>query len=208
MVKSDTACSGVILAGGLSRRFSGINKAFLEVGGRRMIDSVYDVFKSVFDDIIIVTNQPWLYLDLDATLAADIFPVRSSLTGIHAGLFYSGNPFIFAAACDTPFLQADLVRLILSRIEPGAGVIAPETAAGMEPLCTAYAKTCLPVVERHLEQKIYKIQSFFKSLRVIRVPEETLRVADPELKSFFNINTAAELEQAEAWIAGAAGFQK
>ena len=200
-----TACSGVILAGGLSRRFSGRNKAFLKIGQKRLIDHIYRVFCAVFDEIIIVTNQPAAYLDFDATIVSDVFPVRSSLTGIHTGLFYSGNPFIFAVACDIPFLQEDLVRLLVSRIEASAGVVIPETSEGLEPLCAVYAKSCLPVVERQLEQQKFKIQRFFKSLRVLRIPEESLRTADPELKSFFNINTPADLARAEAWAAGSAG---
>mgnify|MGYP006281083567 CR=1 FL=1 len=200
-----TACSGVILAGGLGRRFSGRNKAFLKIGQHRLIDNIYKVFCAVFEEIIIVTNQPAAYLDFDATIVTDVFPVRSSLTGIHAGLFYSGNPFIFAVACDIPFLQEDLVRLLLSRIEPGAGVVIPETGEGLEPLCAVYAKNCLPVVERRLEQQKFKIQRFFKSFRVLRVPEEILRTVDPELKSFFNINTPADLARAEAWLKGSAG---
>ena len=206
MDNSHTACSGVILAGGESRRFSGRNKAFLKIGQQRLIDNIYRVFCAVFDEIIIVTNQPAAYLDFDATIVSDVFPVRSSLTGIHAGLFYSGNPFIFAVACDIPFLQEDLVRLLLGRIEAAAGVVIPETSEGLEPLCAVYAKTCLPVVERRIEQQKYKIQRFFKSFRVLRIPEETLRAVDPELKSFFNINTPADLARAEAWLQGSAGI--
>ena len=102
---SDTSCTGVILSGGLNKRFQGKNKAFINVGEHRIIDNIYEVFKSVFDEIILVTNSPMDYLDWDIHVVTDLYPVRSSLTGIHSGLFYAGNPFIFAAACDTPFLK-------------------------------------------------------------------------------------------------------
>ncbi len=198
MENAETACSGVILTGGLSRRLSGTNKAFVKVGDRRIIDRIDAVFRAVFDEIIIVSNQPAAYLEFDATIAADIFTTRSSLTGIHAGLFYAANPFVFIAACDTPFLQENLVRSILNRIEARDGVVIPETAAGMEPLCAVYAKTCLPLIERQIRAEKFKIQRFFKSIRIHKLAEDYLRQADSELESFFNINTYEDLARAEA----------
>lgn len=206
--KEAAPASGVILAGGLSRRFNGRNKALLRVGGRRIIDSLYSMFCSVFEEIIIVTNEPSAYLEFDALLAADLFPVRSSLTGIHAGLFYARNPFIFAAACDTPFLKEAVVRTVLQEAEPGAGIVIPETAAGLEPLCAIYAKSCLPVMERQIRSDKLKIQGLFHSSRVVRVPEENLRQADPELVSFFNINTPADLHRAEALAGNSGGVEE
>ena len=199
MANSDTACSGVILAGGLSKRFSGINKAFLEVAGKRVIDHIFGVFSAVFEDILIVTNEPTRYLEFDATIVSDVYPLRSSLTGVHAGLFYARTPFVFVAACDIPFLKERLVRTILDYIESNAGVVIPETADGIEPMCAVYAKTCLPVMERHIKSEEFKIRQIFKSTRVKKVPENALRQADPELQSFFNINTPDDLKRAESW---------
>jgi molybdopterin-guanine dinucleotide biosynthesis protein A len=199
MANSDTACSGVILAGGLSKRFSGINKAFLEVAGKRVIDHIFGVFSTVFEDILIVTNEPTRYLEFDATIVSDVYSVRSSLTGVHAGLFYARTPFVFVAACDIPFLKESLVRTILDYIESNAGVVIPETEDGIEPMCAVYAKICLPVMERHIKSEEFKIRQIFKSTRVKKVPENALRQADPELQSFFNINTPDDLKRAESW---------
>lgn len=186
-------CSGVILAGGLSSRFQGRNKAFFELNGRRIIDPIVDVFHAIFDDILIVTNTPLAYLDYDVTLVADVFSARSSLTGIHAGLVYAQNPYIFVAACDTPFIQKEIIELVLSRIHPDAVAVMPETPSGTEPLLAAYATSALPVVERSLAQKKFKIKSVFNKMRVIKISRERILEKDPALKSFFNINTSADL---------------
>ena len=97
-------CTGVILAGGENRRFSGKNKAFVQVAGKRILDHIYGVFSDLFEEIILVTNNPLQYLEWDFNIVTDLFSIRSSLTGIHAGLFYATNPHAFFAACDTPFL--------------------------------------------------------------------------------------------------------
>lgn len=197
---SDTPCSGVILAGGLNTRYAGENKAFIRIGDRRILEVVYDVFADLFKEILIITNRPADYLEWDALIAADIFPARSSLTGIHAGLFHAGNPFVFVIACDTPFVRKEVIQAVLERIEPGVSVVIPETVKGMEPLCAAYSKTMLPVMERHILEKRFKIQTMFHKLKVKTVSERVLREADPELMSFFNINTPEDFELARQMI--------
>ena len=196
----DTACTGVILAGGLSKRFSGKNKAFIRFDHRRMIDNIYDVFQSVFDEIILVTNQPVTYLEWDVNIVTDIYPVRSSLTGIHAGLFYARTPYIFVSACDAPFLKKELVETIVNQIEPGAAVVIPETEKGTEQLCAVYSKTCLSLMERQIKEKHFQIKKMFRKVRVKKIPEDILRQSDPELMSFFNINTAEDYRSAKAWL--------
>ncbi len=154
-------CSGVILAGGLNSRFSGSPKALQSVQGRRILDAIYEVFTGLFDEILLVTNDPLLYLEWDVTVVTDLHPVRCSLTGIHAGLFYARHPDVFVTACDTPFLNKELVRAIVDHIHPRADVAIPRTRKGVEPLCAAYSRRCFKIVERQLEMRRFKIQDFF-----------------------------------------------
>lgn len=191
-------CSGVIVAGGLNNRFGGQNKALIPLGGRQILDRIYGVLRDFFDEIILVTNDPLQYLAWDLQIVADIFPVRSSLTGIHAGLFYAGNPFIFVTACDTPFLQKKLVQMILAEIDPDAELTIPETAAGLEPLCAVYSKKALARIQDRVVKEKVKIVRVFRRAKIKKIPESRLRQADPELLSFFNINSPDSLKEAEA----------
>ena len=191
------ACSGVILSGGLSTRFNGANKALIRVGGRCVLDRIYDVFSGLFNEIILVTNHPLEFLDWDVTIVSDLFAVRSSLTGLHAGLFYMKNPFAFFSACDTPFLKKEVVAALLAKLDENTDIIMPETAAGMEPLCAVYSKRCLNAAEHHIKQNQFKIQRALGNHRLKKIPEKTLRSIDPDLISFFNINTPEDLTKAE-----------
>lgn len=194
------SCTGVILAGGLSSRYSGRNKAFIPVSGKRILDRLYGVFQEVFEEIILVTNDPLKYLEWDLKVVTDIFPCRSSLTGIHAGLFYINTPFAFFVACDAPFLKREIVELILDNIETGFDVVIPETSSGFQPLCAVYAKKCIRPIERRIIQKNFKIEGFFRNQRIKRIPEKLLRLKDPALVSFFNVNTPDDLAKAEALV--------
>jgi len=190
-------CSGVILAGGLSTRYGGENKAFLRVGGMRILDRLFAVYGELFDEIILVTNNPGEFLNWDALIVTDIFPVRSSLTGIHAGLFYARHPFAFFSGCDTPFLKKEVVETVLDSLEPGIDLVIPQTSAGLEPLCAAYSQRCLKAAEEHILQNKFKIQMALSGKRIKKIPEDVLRQKDPELRSFFNVNSPEDLARAE-----------
>ena len=189
--------TGVILAGGQNTRFSGTNKALIRVGEKCILDLIYSVFSDIFEEIILVTNDPIQYLEWDLNIVTDLFPIRSSLTGIHTGLFYMTASYAFFAACDIPFLKKGLVETILSHIEPGVDIVIPETSKGLEPLCSVYSKKCLKPVEHQLVKRDLKIRQVFQKVRVKKLPETILRENDPDLISFYNINTHDDLARAQ-----------
>ena len=194
-------CTGVILSGGLSTRLNGKNKAFISVGGMRILDRLYRIFSDLFNETILVTNDPRQFVKWDLTIVTDIFQVRSSLTGIHTGLFYMKNSFGFFTACDIPFLSKDLVAILIENIEANKDIIMPETTAGLEPLCAIYSKRCLNTAEHHIKQNKFKIQQALGKHRWKIISESKLRSKDPELISFFNINTPQDLAKAEEMAA-------
>jgi molybdopterin-guanine dinucleotide biosynthesis protein A len=189
--------TGVILAGGKNSRFSGKNKALVHVGGKRILDRIYEVFTILFDKIILVTNDPVQYMEWDFDIVTDIFPIRSSLTGIHTGLFYITTPYAFFAACDIPFIKKELIEILLDSVEPSIDIVIPETSKGLEPLCSVYSKRCLKPVEEQLEKQSLKIERMFQQVRVKKISEDILRTIDQDLLSFSNINTPDDLTRAK-----------
>jgi molybdopterin-guanine dinucleotide biosynthesis protein A len=193
-------CSGVILAGGLSTRFDGLDKALIRVDGRSILDRLLATFSGLFDETILVTNSPENYLEWDLQIVTDLYAARSSLTGIHAALTYAACSHVFVSACDVPFLQTAVIRALLQAVQPHIDVVIPVTSAGFEPLCAVYSKKCLQTIERNLDRGNFKIQKIFNKLNLKPVSEATLRRLDPELLSFFNLNSPADLERAEALL--------
>jgi len=209
----ETPCSCVILAGGLNRRFAGENKALLDVGGTPILERICTELSSLFPERILVTNDPQSYLGWPDAIVTDLFPVRSPLTGIHAGLFHMSSPHAFVIACDTPFVKRALVARILEERHSRWDVIIPATAEGLQPLFSIYSRQCLGPIESHLAQQLpdtsgnrklrpsLKVQGLFDRLRVREIPESALRPVDPDLISFFNINHPEDLVKAEEWAA-------
>jgi molybdopterin-guanine dinucleotide biosynthesis protein A len=189
--------TGVILAGGKNSRFSGKNKALVHIGGKRILDRIYEVFTILFDKIILVTNDPVQYMEWDFDIVTDIFPIRSSLTGIYTGLFYITTPYALFAACDIPFIKKELIEILLDSVEPSIDIVIPETSKGLEPLCSVYSKRCLKPIEEQLEKKSLKIERMFQKVRVKKISEDILRTIDQDLLSFSNINTPDDLDRAK-----------
>ncbi|MFP4444643.1 MAG: molybdenum cofactor guanylyltransferase [Desulfosudaceae bacterium] len=194
--------TGVILAGGENRRVQSRKKAFFDVGGQPIVGRIYRVLAAVFPRTMIVTNTLLDFIEWNAVLATDIFPLRSSLTGIHAALFSIDTPYAFICACDAPFVKQELVETIAAGLTDKVDVVIPETAKGLEPLCAVYSVRCLEAIERQLrQQQRFAIWYILKRLRVKTISEQKLRQSDPFLDSFLNVNTPADLERARQLIA-------
>jgi molybdopterin-guanine dinucleotide biosynthesis protein A len=154
MIMKKYPLTGAILAGGMNRRFNGRRKALLEVAGKTILEHIVNVFQDMFEEILLVTNEPDSYRSWPFAIVSDRFPAQCSLTGIHAALYHARFPYVFITACDTPFLKPKLIETILSpvfRDTPDA--IVPETSAGLEPLCALYSKQCLQTIEEALRKK-------------------------------------------------------
>ncbi len=188
--------TGVILAGGKNSRLPGEKKTFRKIGEKTILDNIYNVFSSLFKEVMIVVNDPEDFAGWDMTIVTDIIPSRCALAGLHAGLFYASYPYVYATACDTPFLRQSVVEHIVGRIEKGYDVIVPRTEDGLETLSAVYSKECIPLIEVCLEKNIYMIKKFFRHGKVKEIPITELKPLDPDLQFIFNVNTPVDLERA------------
>jgi len=193
--------TGVIQAGGKSTRMGGAPKALLELGGRRIIERVAAVVSAVVDDVLVVTNTPELYAFLGLPTVADVFPDHGSLGGIYSGLAAARGDAAFTVACDMPFLQADVARLVIGRAAEG-DVVIPRVDDQLQTLHAVYGKRCLGPMAERLRAGRLKIVGFFDDVRVLEIPAADIaRHADPAVV-FMNVNTPAELERARSLLAG------
>jgi len=194
------ACTGVILAGGANNRFPGKKKAFRKVGDTVILEGIYKLFSHLFDEVILVVNDPKEFCGWDMNIVTDIDPSKCALSGIHAGLFYASNPYAFITACDTPFVNLQIIEYLVDQIESQWDIILPKTDDGYEPLSAVYSKACLPLIEDNLAQKIFMIKKFFRWKKVKAVPPEQLKLLDPDMRFYFNINTKEDLETANLML--------
>ncbi|MRR15902.1 MAG: molybdenum cofactor guanylyltransferase [Deltaproteobacteria bacterium] len=188
--------SGIILAGGKNTRM-GQNKSFLSLNGERLIDRTLNLYRQIFTDIIIVTNDPLSYIEFtDAAIATDIYKGKGPLGGIYTGLFYAKNDYAFVCPCDMPFLNRDFIEYLLAQHGKGE-VIVPETAEGFQPLHAVYSRNCLPSIKRLLLMDKLKITGFYRDMRVLPISEERIRPFNEDGRLFLNLNTPEDMEKVQ-----------
>lgn len=198
-----TGVSGVILAGGASNRM-GSNKALLPYKGGRFIEAIYRQMSQIFAEVFLVTNDPGQYEFLPCRKVPDLIPGAGALSGIHSGLRHSGNPFIFAVACDMPYLNDDLVRHLAGLADAG-DVVIPEGPDGLEPLHALYGRECLAAIEESLAGGNKRIVSFFHQVKIVKLVADQIAQFDSSFASFSNINTPEEYFRLRGASRGACG---
>ena len=195
--------TGVILAGGKNSRI-GLNKAFLEIGGKRIIDRTVEIYKKIFDEILIITNTPedYQYLtesvilseakNLKLKIYTDLIPHRGSLGGIYTGLYYSKSDYAFFSACDMPFLNERVIRHIIKGAKD-YDIIVPYFKHRLHPLHAVYSKKCLPLIKVMVGKNRLKIKDLFLKCKVKRITD----IPETKLPPFSNINTMRDFRRAD-----------
>ena len=192
--------TGIVLAGGRSRRL-GRDKAVEPFGGKPLIRRVIEGIKPLTDEIVVVVADAArgeaLPLGPKHRVAIDTYPDCGSLGGIFTGLSAARNPWGLVVACDMPFLNRQLF-LHLESLREDCDAVVPMPGEYPEPTHALYSKTCLPYIEAKLQARDLKISGFFNDVRVQYVSEAEVRHFDPELHSFFNVNSPEDLARALA----------
>ena len=189
----DITCA--ILAGGLSRRMGGMDKAALKLGNSTLIERVHRTVRTVFDRVIIVSSLHGPIEGIDAPVVEDALPFKGSMVGIVSALLYSRDPYVFVTGCDMPFLSEETMRCMVNETR-GEDIIIPKTQAGFEPLHAIYKRTCISYMLRFVERGWPQITKLLPYLSV-RVVENHPSFFGRGISPFTNINTTVDLAHAE-----------
>lgn len=186
--------SGVILAGGLARRFGGTLKTKTIIGGTTVFERITGVITGIFDEIVIVTNNPEEFSSYPQyRITSDIFPGLGPVAGIHSGLLSCSGDAAFVFAGDMPFLDIKLISDMISDFEGNsADIIVPQIGTNIEPLHAIYRKDLV----NDLEEFIVKGKS--RAIRdfIFMQNYSTFTVEDTpgNRKAFTNINSPQDLD--------------
>jgi molybdopterin-guanine dinucleotide biosynthesis protein A len=195
------AVRGAVLAGGAARRYGGLPKGLMEVGGRRILDRVVDTVQAVTETLpLLIANAPdaasWR---ADLTVIPDARPGSGSLGGIYTAVTAAPGP-VLSVAWDMPFVPQSLLRALIAGLARGNyDAFLPESSGrrGLEPLCAVYGPACGPAIARRLDAGDLKAISFHPDVRVgILSLAEVRQFGDPD-ELFFNVNTPDDLARAE-----------
>ncbi|MBB6251599.1 molybdenum cofactor guanylyltransferase MobA [Nitrospirillum iridis] len=202
---------GLILAGGLARRFGGseartVDKALLSLAGRPLLAHVRGRLAPQVAALALNANgDPARYRDQGLPILADTVAGHPGpLAGVLAGLEFAraegGYTHVLSAPADCPFLPPDLAARLTAAISPDG--VACATSAGQRHPVVALWPIILAAPLRHAlaEEEVRKVGAFLARQPLAQV-DFPARPLDP----FFNINTPDDLAMAERQFPGSCG---
>ncbi|MFO0991096.1 MAG: molybdenum cofactor guanylyltransferase MobA [Hyphomicrobiales bacterium] len=198
---ADRIIAGAILAGGRSRRM-GHDKRLAKLANRSLIEHAIARLKPQVDRLLINANDdPSIYLATGFPVRADPVPdYAGPLAGILAALIWAEEinaKALITVPSDAPFFPADLVAR-LNAVSDRA-VISACSGGRLHPVFSLWRKPesfIAPLRIALEDQNHRKVESF-----IARFPHGTVDWPIEPHDPFFNINTRADLAEAERIMA-------
>jgi molybdopterin-guanine dinucleotide biosynthesis protein A len=204
--------SGVILAGGQSRRMGGGDKGLLELAGKPMLAHVIDRLTPQVGRLVINANgDPARFAAFGLPVVADtVAGFAGPLAGVLAGMRWSAANapaagWIATAAGDAPLLPVDLVARCLQAVEGRPKAIALAQSAGeLHPVIGLWPIALADDLEAELAAGVRKVLHWTDRHGTVPVAFPSVPLAGVEIDPFFNANTPQELASLRAIVARAA----
>ena len=186
----------VIQAGGKSSRM-GRDKGLVSFGKGTLLEFILAQVEDISKEKFIISNNLEAYSGFGLPVYPDVIPEIGALGGVYSALYHAKTDNILLLAVDMPFVNQDLIRYLL-RLAEDADVVIPRMAGTgyLEPFRAIYSRRCLEPIKQMIDAGERKVISFFDLVKVRNVEQEEIAQYDPEGKTFMNVNTPQELENA------------
>jgi molybdopterin-guanine dinucleotide biosynthesis protein A len=184
-------CTAIILAGGDSRRM-GQDKALMLLDGKTLLEQVTVKMQSIFPKVMVSVRR--LREGIDTPQVCDEVEESGPLAGIIAGLRQVDTPWIFAVACDMPFVSESVI-IHLASLRVSYQAVVPVVQEHSQPMAAFYATNTLEVMRESFATGDKSLRGILKKIKVRYVSELELLENDPLLRSFFDLDTPQDFEQ-------------
>lgn len=205
--------AGVLLAGGLSRRMGGGDKALKTLGGIPLIAHAARRLRPQVSRLIVNANgDPARFAFLAAPVVADeTTDFAGPLAGILATLRWIGRTrpaprALVSVSADAPFIPVDLVARLSAALSahPEAGVAAAQSRGQRHHVIGLWRREAADTLADALAHGARKAETLVDRLGAVAVPFEDADVGGRRIDPFFNVNTPDDLAAAEAMLPASA----
>ena len=198
--QSTAGVVGYVMAGGASRRF-GFDKARAELNGETMLARMRALLKDATKCVSVVAGSG-RYAGLGVRVVEDRWPGEGPLGGIITALMDAHaqnhrDTWCLIVGCDMPFLTGEWLTYLRDRaFASSAAVVTPQSANGLEPLCSCWRTGATGALQYAFEDGIRKVTEAMKRVSMEVVGEKDWARFDKNGRLFWNMNTPAEYEEA------------
>ena len=197
--------AGVVLAGGLSRRMGGGDKALLTLGGRTILDHVLGRTRPQVSTLALNANgDARRFARFGLPVIADVVEGHAGpLAGVLTGLEWAQRrhpecAWVATFASDAPFLPQDLVARLVAAVERDGADMACASSGGRRHPVFGLWPVSLAGPLRHalIDEGLRKVDIWTARYR-LAIADFEAAPYDP----FFNANRPEDLAEAEALLA-------
>ena len=182
----------------------GEDKRFIQVGRHTLFDRVLDSLEPLFEEVMIsVAVESDRLPARGHRVVPDAMPNCATLGGVYSGLSASVRDWVFAVACDMPFVNSSVIRTLADARNDVDFVIA-RLKSRLQPMHAFYRKTCLPVLAKMAQNGDFRLQGLVSDPALhglVLTDLEVIHSAEEEL-SFLNVNTPEDLALARRLLQG------
>jgi len=189
-----TDFSSFITAGGLSSRM-GIDKAWLEIDGRPMIEHVIAAISPLTNRVAIIANRPE-YESLGYPVFRDTEIGVGPLEAIRTALSNASTPRVVLVACDLPFVTTDLFKFLLEASANHYATVPIGPDDKLEPLCAVYHREALEEVNDLIRDGQRKVRQLFDRVPTRLIAFDEVAHLSKSHRFFENINTPEDYSKA------------
>ncbi|QRK11453.1 molybdenum cofactor guanylyltransferase [Archangium violaceum] len=193
-----------VIAGGKGERLGGVTKGLLEVEGQPVLARVLRL-AGLFGDVLLVANDAAPYARFSLRTVEDVVRGRGAPGGVHAALVGARTEWVFAVACDMPFVSEAAVRVLLSARKPEVDAVCFTVGGRVEPLLALYRRTLADPWGESLRVEEPSLRTLLSRCRAKLLPEEALRAVDEHLRSVVSVNTPEDLSRHGATLPSPSG---
>lgn len=186
-----------MLCGGKGSRLNGEDKPLLRLGSSRIVDHVcHRLHTQVSSIVISCSRNVAIYEGLDHRICVDREDESGPLAGLNEAFTSIDTEWVLTTPGDTPFIAWDLVQRLNDAAED-QGIAVPLVGEFRQNLCL--------LINRKRRKELCDF--FSNGGLAVKDWLDSAEIEPTDLSciesSFFNINTAAELAEAEAQIPSA-----
>lgn len=188
-----TKTVGVVLAGGLSRRF-GSPKAFAQLGDRPFYQIALDALVGLCDDSIIVTREELAgKFPKEATVIVDMeeFQGRGPLAGILSAMEFVEADRYVILPCDMPFIHRSVIENLIHQHQQGVTAVRTEDA--LHPLVSVWDRQLKATLRTALENNRLRVMEVMSSAGITWLDGSAW--ANNDKRVFQNVNEPGLLER-------------
>lgn len=191
-------CTAIILAGGDSSRM-GKDKVSLILHEKPLLEHISEALHPLFSEVLVSVRKH--RQDIVLKQICDVSSEHAPLIGLISVLRNVSSSWVFLTGCDMPWLSPKAIEF-LGEKRRAYDAVTPVVSGKIQPLFAFYNKSSLPTLEAQLHKGRLSLTCALQCLNSLQVMEQELRVFDPQLLSFSDLDTP------EDWSHAVQFFQK